>query len=332
MLLRSVIVVAIAIDASVGLRAETLTIDTSTVYDLSCGVDVTTCTRQLIVVDGDDGSTTTLTYVDAIMDFDTGQLSPDAVSLPVRDGLTWTPGIGVTGRSRLDFQGGSVFMRDVFPAVAAVDNGVITITGGRVGGNRNGIEAYDSSRVSISGGLVSSGNDFDSVPIGALVLDDNAVGEILGGDVNGSGLSVSALGDSRLTIHGGSFRGSGLFSDDTSVMDVFGGSYSNFICNGSCGFFVASGDSRINVHGGDYRVDRQFENLEFVTFDNGEIHVFGTDLMLTELEGTDFELTGTLSDGLPVDFRVRGNHYPAQRARAIVGHSSNRGATCIWKA
>ena len=280
------------------------TIDESVTYDVTCEV-FTDCGQQLVVVDGASGPTT-LTFVDPARNEIEGVNLPAVV---VNEFRRVHPIVAVTGRSIAIIEGGVISAGlPVSPAIVAIDEATVNVTKGRIGGP-NGIEAYGSSRVRLSEGVIDAGNSFDFVPTGALVLDDNAVGEITGGDVNSDGYSVSTLGNSRLTIHGGSFRGWGLFSDDTSVMDVFGGSYSNSICFGACPFFLASGDSRINIHGGDFRPDptQGVSAPEFETLENGEIHVFGRGLMLTELRRNNFQLTGTLSDGMPVDFPVRGN-------------------------
>ena len=280
----------------------TTIVDVATVYDITCE-RADECAQQLVVVDGQDGPTI-LTFVDpAINAINEGRLSPDIFTAPSAGERRAVPVIAATEQSVVQIQGGRIDYSNPpvgGPAVFANDRSMVHITGGSVGGPANGIEAVGSARIVIEGGNVRSGNEFDFDPGGALVLGENATGEITGGEFNGRGYSISTVGNSQLTIRGGTIRGT-RFTDDNSVVDVYGGTlFPDF--DHIRPHFNLFGQSRVNIHGGIFHFRGPNERTPWLrTNDESVVHIYGTDL-----QSDRGLITGTFSDGTPIDLAVGG--------------------------
>ena len=285
------------------LAIPTVFIDSSRVYDVTCA-SVSVCAQQQVVVDG-PGGPTILTYVDPAVNDMEGMLSPDAFTAPSAGKRIAEPVIAVTEQSVLQFQGGRIDYENPpvgGPAVFVKDRGTLRMTGGLIGGPVNGIEAVGSARIVIEGGIVRSGNEFDSFPGGALVLGEDATAEILGGELSGGNFaqSISTVGNSRLAIRGGTSRGP-RFARDNSVVDIYGGT---LFPDGNAfhPHFNLFGQSRVNIHGGIFHFRGPNERTPWLrTNEDSVVHIYGTDL-----QSDRGLITGTFSDGTPIDLAVGG--------------------------
>ena len=280
-----------------------MVIDMTSIYDDTC--ERVFCSQQLIVVDGPDGPTT-LTYVEpARNDF---QLHGGKFWEALFEGRTVSPGVAVTGESVLDFNGGilSVDSRSD-PAVLALDASTVTVSGGNITGNANGIEAGGQTNVHISGGVIHSDASDTVALAGALVLGESAKAEVTGGILeglggfNGNGPSVSTWGDSTLTINDdAAFRGP-VYARGQSQIDILGGTFSAPCGRSTCQFVGVNDQGRINIYGGTFEHTAGIAD-EFWTWQDGVIHVYGTGLTYS----ADKRLSGFLSDGTPIDVVAQG--------------------------
>jgi hypothetical protein len=213
--------------------------------------------------------------IDADTTIDAGDSYPDD-NVRVIDGLTpptvvdivdggVIEGLTVEGSSIINMSGGLV--RSHFPYV--------------------GVSADDSSTVNLSAGLID----------GSLALYDLATLDMSGGTVHEE---LDAFGSGTLHISGGSMGD--FFVSGSSAISVTGGILGNvFSCGGSCvvdlfggfrvGWLNTDQSSIVNLYGG---------HLDYLNcYGASTLNVYGYDLLLTQ-----DHLTGTLADGSPLDVDV----------------------------
>ena len=145
----------------------------------------------------------------------------------------------------------------------------VRINNGRFFGVQGSLVARGESMVRISGNPRLNG----------ISLHDSAKAEITGGVIDDSLGIISANDSSTVNIRGGTFTG--------DLPPISGRSIS------------ARGNAQINIYGG------MFERETILIRDNGEVHIYGTDLIYF----TDHTLGfagGTFLDGTPIalDFQV----------------------------
>ena len=204
--------------------------------------------------------------------------------------------------SIINILGGSMYDLNAF------DSSKVTVSGGSINSH---LDAYNSSQVTVSGGSMdgllvynSSQAAVSGGSMGLLVAYHSSQVTVSGGSINNY---LQAAHSSQVTISGGSMGF--LFASSSSQVTVSGG---------SMGRLGAAYSSQVAVSGGSIGGEFQVWNTAVLTIHGSDFAVNGTLVGYTELYsifGGDFinepdrQLTGTLLSGDPINnqFRIGDN-------------------------
>ena len=147
------------------------------------------------------------------------------------------------------------------------------VPGGLVG---DVVEAVDSSRVNISGGIVQGGY---------LTFNEYAVLNMTGGTITGS---LFLFSDHPSSISGGELLGSTTYIEANTQLDVTGGQFQHDL--------QVQNFASLFIRGGTLNGD-----LRALDFSTTRIFGSGFNFPLGDVSATSGVLTGTLADGTPLD-------------------------------